>query len=239
MVPVLASATAPFPTKVVTSSSGTVTARLQPDMKEVLVVTSSNAPTLRYSFEDFPIPAEERWEHVHYTTAGLTWYRNSIAFFDRSERYLIVRLSWGKHLVLDLAKKELIYGLPPRLQDEALDQAKVDVPGLMQSHDRWDRQTGAIHAGQLRIEDAIPRLRELLKDESTYSESATRERVVYFVREAAKNALLQMGQDPGPVMVEYYPETVTRWSSKSSGTITITNSEEALRTYMEAEYGNK
>ncbi len=233
VAPILATATMPFPTKTVSSSSGQVNAQLLPNMKEVLVVVVSNSPTLRFSFEDLPIPMEERCDRVHYTTAGLTWYRNSIAFFDQSERHLIVRLSWGKYLVLELEKAVLTYGLTEALENEANQKAKAEASALLLSRDRWDRQTGAIHAGQLRIEEVIPRLKELLKDESTYSEISTRERVVYFVREAAKNALVQMGIDPGSVTIEYYPATVTRWSSKTRSSITVTNSEEALKAYME------
>lgn len=132
----------PFPTKTVSSPSGEVTVHLMPHKDEAIVVVSSNSPTLRFSFDELPIPEEERWERVRYTTAGLTWYRNSIAFFDDSGRYFISCLSWGRHLVLDLEKAKITYGLTEALEEEALQKAKAEASVLLQSINHWDRQDG-------------------------------------------------------------------------------------------------
>jgi hypothetical protein len=67
-----------------------------------------------------------------------------------------------------------------------------------------ERETGAIVSGQERIRKAIPRLKQLLKDDAYYIYSSdlakwTRD---YYVRKAADRALRSMGEAVGKVTLE-------------------------------------
>lgn len=97
-----------------------------------------------------------------------------------------------------------------------------------------NRETGCIHCGQLKLDDAVPRLRSLLEDKSTFSRIGYREEVVYYVRKAAKEALEAMGHKAEAV-VEYYPATRDVYHSGRKEFLTIPNTEEAGRTLEKEE----
>jgi len=145
------------------------------------------------------------------TTDGLIWYDHSIAFFDERDEFLIICLAWGDFLVLDMNKTDLIFGLPSQIKQKNFDVLRKLVIELLHSHDAHERQTGAIHAGHMKIQEALSRLYELLSDKATFMQGGNKtvkKKFVFFVRQAAKQALLEMGKEPGNVITYYYPDTV-------------------------------
>ena len=75
---------------------------------------------------------------------------------------------------------------------------------LLDSKNASERTTGAAICGQLKIKSAIPRLKDLLKDDqySLSVSSLISERRFYDVRKAARDALEAMGEKVKGVVVE-------------------------------------
>lgn len=233
-----ASATNPYPPKTVVSSSGRLSAELHSNPPSTAIIVSSRKQAIHFfSFEDLPFPNDfSISRHIAFTTAGRLWYRNSIAFFDHTETFLIIRLEWGDHIVLDLRRSTMTWGLPADLKEEAMITTKTHVLDLLNSDDARNRKVGAIIAGQLQFKKANPRLTELLSDESSQIVSdGTRHKTVFFVRKAARESLVLMKETPADVVVEYYPASTRCYSSRFREFITVTNTIESLTEFHELE----
>lgn len=97
------------------------------------------------------------------------------------------------------------------------------------------------------MEEAVPRLQELLRDEVTVSRrsytagrpTSSKTQMVYFVRVAAKDALLALMIDPGEVVTEFEPEQVQRYDRATGELIWVPNVEEPFPVPAEAPVTDK
>jgi hypothetical protein len=149
--------------------------------------------------------------HIEQSVSSYWWNTDSLSFWGPEDKTFIIRLHWGKTLLLwlqddgDLMDDEW-YGLRrgwamsetewKAIHDFSDKKIRKDGLALLDSKDASERKIGASICGQMKITSAIPRLKELLKDDQ-YCESTstliswTR---VYYVRKAAKDALEAMGE---------------------------------------------
>ena len=153
--------------------------------------------------------------HVKYTVSSRWWNEDALVFFGPKAEELVIRLHWGKVLIINLWDGDLIteseYPHQQRwqqLQGFIAGKSKELAFKLLRSAEPDDRKTGAIHAGHLRIKEALPILRELLTDDAahevwSYDVRDVKEvRIVYYVRKAARDALEAMGEPVTGVVVE-------------------------------------
>jgi len=71
------------------------------------------------------------------------------------------------------------------------------------------------------------------------SDPDRREKIVYKIRSAARDALLQMGENPENMITEYYPKTVKLYSSKKRANVIVPNTIGGRNKYWEEEYGEQ
>lgn len=206
-----AHATWPHNTKTVSLANGTIVAKLDPFRSQALAIVDAKGATVR-SFHLAELISgittnqlgevidcsEAALDEMNWSSAGCWWYENSIAFVDASESFLIIRLSSQRTITVDLAKQSLLPSVPVQIQKEVADTIRTTAIRLLGSSEAKDRETGAIMCGQLRVEEAIPRLKELLTDPAAYlceynpGPSGHECAHQYIVRRAAVFALLQM-----------------------------------------------
>lgn len=146
--------------------------------------------------------------HIRQTISSFWWSDGAVSFFGPDEETFWIRLHWGKKIALELRSgalmdaewRKLVRGW--HLSDEkwqtleAFADKQVPEHALrwLDSADSSRREWGAKICGQERIQEAIPRLRELLEDEkSVLLGNSSGSSKVYPVREAAKQALELLG----------------------------------------------
>lgn len=140
-------------------------------------------------------------QHIKRTVSSYWWNEDSVSFFRPQDDAFLIRLHWGKWIVIALRDGKL-------LEDKAFQNLKAGkletlVVSKLASKDGRERKTGALIAGQESIRKAIPRLKELLMDASSFIRiSAGVQTTIYFVRKAAKEALEAMGETVGSIVVE-------------------------------------
>jgi hypothetical protein len=156
--------------------------------------------------------------HIAHSVSSYWWNGDSVSFFGPEDKTFIIRLHWGKILFLWLQDGDLMddewyrlcrgWLMPETewkaIHDFADKKIRKDILALLDSKDASQRKTGASICGQMKITLAIPRLKELLKDDQYYESTSmfiswTR---VYYVRKAAKDALEAMGEKVEGVVVE-------------------------------------
>lgn len=152
---------------------------------------------------------KEDIEHIKLSVSSYWWNEDSIGFFGPNENTFIIRLHWGKLILLELNDGSLMdkewYDiskgwLMPKKKWDALHsfaegQVKEHALRLLDSGDAEERKTGALVCGQEKIVEAIPRLKELLADSKYYTTNIPRKWTrVYYVRKAAEEALKILGE---------------------------------------------
>lgn len=163
----------------------------------------------------------EDLEHISRSVSSFWWSEDSISFFDADEAYFIIRLHWGKILAIELHTGRVY----KKSQSYANKMVRQNALSYLSSPSWEERKTGALVAGQMKITEAIPKLRELLKDRywSTTSIGNEPEMIYFDVRKAAKDALEAMGEKAGDVIIEikeegnlYYNEEKNEYMLKSN-----------------------
>jgi len=160
----------------------------------------------------------EDTSHIKQSVSSFWWNENSIVFFTADGKRLIIRLHWGKMLIVDLGRGEMMnekwYELHKgwyikedewtALKESAEKRAGELALELVSSGDDHERQAGAMAAGQLKLRAAIPQLRKLLTDAAVYSEQTGTGpwMDVYPVRKAAVEALKALGENVHGVVTE-------------------------------------
>jgi hypothetical protein len=158
-------------------------------------------------------PTEDTYEtepRITRSVSSIYWKTDGILFFNENQTKLIVHLNWG-HL----------FGV--RLQDGSLlpqEKLEEDRPfinrhlsqtatTLLSSSEVLQRKQGARLAGAAKLKEFIPRLKELLSDTGGTSGYRTHENGSYknsfreyWVREAARNSLILLGENPPEVVLE-------------------------------------
>lgn len=155
--------------------------------------------------------------HIEQSVSSYHWNQNAITCFDREEEVLFIRLHWGKVLMIQLHNGNLMDegwyvfrdnpGKWRNLQAHAAEQIRSRALQLLHSESDDERAAGALVCGQEQIRQAIPRLRELLTDDASYDEThattpSPTTRRVYYVRQAARDALKSLGQPVPDVVIE-------------------------------------
>lgn len=195
-------ATLPWPTETVKSPSGRYSALLKPSRLTSLTICTNGSEFHVFGFEEFRVP--EPADHSLTSTAGYLWYRKCMAFFDKSERHLIIRLKWGKWVIVDLARMAALPEMPATLQEEVDSTVKHQILTWLDSPEGWERENGAEYAGEMQMQEAIPRLKQLTYDpfKTDYKDGSGPWVKSYWVRKAALGALKKMGIRLQDVVVE-------------------------------------
>jgi hypothetical protein len=176
----------------VASPTSNYVAWLQSSLSESLVIRSNDTVLCRFVYKDFGIPERSTIDLM--STAGLLWYRDSISFFDKAERHLVMRLRWGRLVVVDLLTRNASLDMAPELRREIDETVRQQILTWLKSSDAHERENGARYAGDLKLHEAIPRLRELTADptKGDYKDGEAPWVKSYWVRKAAVNALKEM-----------------------------------------------
>lgn len=198
----LAYGTLPWPPEIFTSPSSNYTASLQSDSSEALVICSSNKVLCRFAYKDLGISERSTMDLM--STAGLRWCRDCIAFFDTLERHFIIRLHWGRFVVVDLQTRTASLELPSEIKREVDETVRKRVLAWLTSSEPRERANGARYAGDLRLRAAIPKLKELTSDPTSGNSKKGDAPVVksYWIRKAAVAALKKMNIAEENVVLE-------------------------------------
>jgi hypothetical protein len=155
---------------------------------------------------------EDDVNNIKVTVGSFWWDEDSISFFGPDEEYFFIRLHWGRMLVFELSTGRLITNSDgiekekwEKLQSYA--ERKIEETALLKLNSQTpeERKTGCIVVGQLMVKKAIPRLRELLNDESyilVLEEGRSPGVRAFYVRKAAKEALEAMGEKVGDIAIQ-------------------------------------
>lgn len=143
------------------------------------------------------------------TLSGVEWARGGVAgsefgFFDPKVEFFIIKSESGPYYLVDLADMELKFAdtmeaIKKVVGNRSFHRLKkliheTALKGI-KSSDPAERAAAAKWCGQLKLKAAIPELRKLLKDTSSYTRTVGKEtKEVQFVAEAAKYAIEQMGK---------------------------------------------
>jgi len=142
-------------------------------------------------------------EATEASTAGIWWYENALVFFDQSGDLLVIRLGNGQFIGVNLKLSRPMPKLPESLREFSKRHSIELSLRLLKSENPFERQAAAIVCGQEKVERSIPLLRDLLKDNETYTTNVPKEWTrVYYVRKAAKVALQFMNESVSNVIVE-------------------------------------
>lgn len=220
-------ATEPFPTEEYVSKTGRYCVVLspvlrgdRPDSQSLILTDKTENKDYSFSVEQFNL--DSVLPNMIMTTGGLGWYRNSIAVFNEEERYFVIKLPWPQYVVLDLQKHVVVKDAPVEILSDAQNLMSELALKWLDSEDAYKRQTGAIVCKDLKISKGIPRLKELLSDKefyTKYSGDINKGTIILYVRRAAKEALLTLGEKVENVITELpekdclkYDDTLARYA---------------------------
>ena len=192
-----AHATTPFPPKVFANDSWAFVAGFAwPDENDKVLIIRTIRKTTLLSLDELGItPMEDVM-----TSAGSQWYQNSIGYISslrikgmEPESHLRVfyfRNRDGKESFVDVNTGKLLKPTTILNKNDLNRKTTSNAASLLKSDNPQDRQTAAIHLGQLGASEHLQQLTKLLSDKSAYTEiSGKEERTVYYVKEAAQKAI--------------------------------------------------
>jgi hypothetical protein len=189
-------ATTPFPPKVFANDSWAfVAAFAWPDENDKVLIIRTTRKSSLLSLEDLGIKKLDVW-----TTAGSKWYQNSIGYVTSLRvkgmetnphlRVFYFRDKDGTEAVIDLNTSQLIESGRILNRDDLDKKTLSNAASLLKSDRPQDRQTAAIHLGQMGASEYAEELTRLLDDKSAYTQgSGRKEKTVYYVKEAAEEAI--------------------------------------------------
>ncbi len=174
------------------------------------------------SLRDLGVEADA---HVRQSASSYWWDENSVTCFgityhDYQIDPFFIRLHWGKIIAINLRRGEVVDETWMRRRTywpELGTKLKVDAGRslgerilLLLKHPQekgyeYKLLAPILAAGQMKLKDAIPLLREKLKskpEEIHYSGSQPAGVKVYYIRKAAKEALEAMGEEVKGVIIE-------------------------------------
>jgi len=155
--------------------------------------------------------------HIKRTVSSYWWNEDSMSFFGPDEETFFIRLHWGKLVFISLEDGDLMdegwytvhkgWRMPAEkwkcLHDHARAEVRERALLWLRSENPAERKTGAAISGSEKLGEAIPRLRSLLTDQASLIRGTTTKRFrAYYVREAAKQAIENMGEQCDGVVVE-------------------------------------
>jgi len=189
-------ATRPFPSAIFVNDGFTFVAGFPwPDQDGNVLIIRTMRTTASFSIDALGLtPFEE------FSLRGYQWYQNAIGYvatnhFKAGDEQSFSHIFYfrhrsGKDVAIDLGAMQPIEDSNV-LDRDALDRRTISKAArLLRSQDPRERQTAAIHLGQLRSEQHLPQIMSLLGDPASYTRGsgADIERV-YYVREAAEKAI--------------------------------------------------
>jgi len=234
-----ASATEPYETLSTTTPSGSYRVERQPIWdKAVTIYDSTDQP-----LHTLPITNVLQcgpWtaaygEDYEISTAGIDWHLRSIAFIMTNETTFIMRHRSGHYIVIDLPTGE-VRPIAEEEKEAADAQIRTAALSLLYATDSGDRQTGAIHCGQLGVTQAVSRLQELLADKAFYTVSGgtyAEPMAVLYVRQAAAQALSALGHNIKAIRYEFPEKDVLRWDESISRYVVDLPEEENIGTSVD------
>jgi hypothetical protein len=137
--------------------------------------------------------------NIKMSVSSFWWSEDSISFFGPEDKVFFIRLHWKKIMTVNLSDGRLCdknyIDSNDRIRSYADDKIRKITIVRLNSKLPEERSTGALVAGQLCIRETIPRLKELLEDNSSYDCKSGDDpwQTVYYIRKRAKEALEQMG----------------------------------------------
>jgi len=188
-------ATPPFPPKVFANDSWAfIAAFAWPDENDKVLIIRTVRKTTLLSLEELGI------ERVVESSAGSQWYQNAIGYVtlmrikgmapESRLRVFYFRDKNGKESVIDLSTFNLIESSVILNKDDLDKKTTSNAALLLKSSKSQERQTAAIHLGQLKANEHLQGLTKLLNDDASYTlGSGEEKKTIYFVREAAKTAI--------------------------------------------------
>ncbi len=207
-------ATTPYPNEDYVSKTGRYRVVLSPEKypEDPPLVLYDNKDEQQFPFSLEQLRLELRLDPPNYqflirSTAGLGWYRNSIGVFDHDEKFFILKLAWPQFVVLNLQKRLFEETPSPELLNEARTLITSLALEWLYSEDPYKRETGAITCKDLKATAGIERLKSLLHDPAVYltgsgSSSDDSGKMVFYVRMAAEEALLALGESVSEITIE-------------------------------------
>ena len=163
------------------------------------------------------ISEQERNTHAQFAwRRGPAWTRGIMVLHH--EEYFVVRLAWGRLLVFDLAEPRLRSPLPSpadekettkphgpqEVSDEVLEEILLAFDALalanLSSEQAEERRIAVTVCAARNLTEATPQLQKIARRDPGHhfvSTSAEKSRKVYFVREAAKEALRELEKTDG------------------------------------------
>jgi hypothetical protein len=159
-----------------------------------LVVYGAGGRLLRvFSLQD--LLTKEELSHLERSVSSIQWRQKALVVFLPNNE-LIIRLSSGHEIWVDLAKADLLQKAVVDAEENSMRIRSVvcdAAVAALDSPNADEREAGATHCGQLKITKAIARLKELAAhDESRRVYGLIWRKEVFPVREAARVALQQM-----------------------------------------------
>lgn len=198
-------ATEPFPSEEHTSKSGRyhiVFNSTRVGDRGLFLIDSMAEKEYSFSVEEFGLNYEH--QNMMFSSAGLSWYKNSIAVFNKNETLFLIKLGWKRYIALDLENYTIISTpseISFKLEKESIVKKALE---LLDSDSPYKRETGAIACNHLNILESIPKLKKLLTDKEFYTTYSGNNAgtIVLYVRKAAKEALLALGENVENVVTE-------------------------------------
>jgi hypothetical protein len=198
VVCIIAHATTPYPPKIFVNDNYTFAVGFAwPDQNDKVLIIRTKANTSLYSFDELGL-GHSNLEEI--STAGFAWCRNSIGYVtslrikdkdsERSLRVFYLRHKSGAEVIVDLDSSKLIDSAAVSEKDNLDEKTISRAASLLESEKPRDRQTAAIHLGQLKAKGYLQELTKLLNDDASYTVTSGKEtRTVYYVKEAAERAI--------------------------------------------------
>jgi len=194
-------ATRPFRPKVFANDSFTfVVGFAWADQNDKTLIVRSARKTYMYSRKDLGFKDLEKM-----SSAGSMWYQQSIGFVTSAKireggdadsrcRIFYFRDKKGNEAIIDVNSGRLLTTKQIVEKDKLAKQTAAEAAKLLKSENPRDRQTGAIHLGQLKAKEYRKELTALLKDNasSTVVYGSKKVKTVYYVKDAAAEALKQI-----------------------------------------------
>lgn len=159
------------------------------------------------SFKDFLTPEELNEHPAFMPWHGDSWWRDELVFFKPQDDTIFVRLPWGRIFAI----QEGLVITENKWKDQK-DWLKSEVEAIclkkLQSRYPDERYTGALIAGQEKMERTIPLLKALLKDTANTGyfpagdSGGWGQMIVYWIRETAAKSLEAFGIKSPDVVFE-------------------------------------
>jgi hypothetical protein len=217
-------ATVPHAPEQYFSNSGRFHITFLPNTEEAIILLDRKEAN-KYTFSIDHLRLRYDYPNMEMSTAGIHWYKNNIAVFNKNETFFIIKLGWDYYIFIDLRKKKIIKNPSKEILSEAKLRMKNMVPKMLDSTSPYKRETGAIACKDLKLNEYISKLKKLLNDKEFYTKYSGNDPgvIVLYVRKAAKEALIALGENVKNVVTELPEKGHLKYDKKLGRYIVIIN----------------